>query len=121
MTSDLVMEGSYNYGLVALSILIAMLGSYATIELAERVSAARDGPRLSWRIGGATAMAIGTWAMHYTGMLAFRLPVPTSYDWPTSVLSFLPSQKCRATGPTWPTISGIPRYSTELTRRRSWP
>jgi PAS domain S-box-containing protein len=91
MTSDLVMAGSYNYGLVALSILIAMLGSYATIDLAGRVRASHGGFRLSWRIGGATAMAIGTWAMHYTGMLAFRLPVPIRYDWPTSLLSFLPS------------------------------
>jgi len=91
MTSDLVMAGSYNYGLVALSILIAMLGSYATIDLAGRVRASHGGSRLSWRIGGATAMAIGTWAMHYTGMLAFRLPVPIRYDWPTSLLSFLPS------------------------------
>jgi NO-binding membrane sensor protein with MHYT domain len=91
MTSDLAMAGSYNYGLVALSILIAMLGSYATIDLAGRVRASHGGSRLSWRIGGATAMAIGTWAMHYTGMLAFRLPVPIRYDWPTSLLSFLPS------------------------------
>lgn len=85
------MVGSYNYGLVALSIVIAMLGSYATIELAARVRANRGEARLSWRIGGALAMAIGTWAMHYTGMLAFRLPVPILYDWPTSLLSFLPS------------------------------
>jgi signal transduction histidine kinase len=91
MTSDLVMAGSYNYGLVALSILIAMLGSYATIDLSGRVKASHGGSRLSWRIGGATAMAIGTWAMHYTGMLAFRLPVPIRYDWPTALLSFLPS------------------------------
>lgn len=90
-SSDLVMVGSYNYGLVALSILIAMLGSYATIDLAERVKANHGESRLFWRIGGATAMAIGTWAMHYTGMLAFRLPVLTLYDWPTSLLSFLPS------------------------------
>ena len=32
-SSDLVMTGHYDYGLVALSILIAMLGSYATVEL----------------------------------------------------------------------------------------
>jgi PAS domain S-box-containing protein len=91
MTLDLAMAGSYNYGLVALSILIAMLGSYATIDLAGRVKASHGGSRLSWRIGGATAMAIGTWAMHYTGMLAFSLPVPIRYDWPTALLSFLPS------------------------------
>lgn len=90
-SSDLVMVGSYNYGLVALSILIAMLASYATIDLAGRVRATYGGARLFWQIGGAVAMAIGTWAMHYTGMLAFRLPVPIRYDWPTSALSFLPS------------------------------
>jgi PAS domain S-box-containing protein len=90
-SSELIMAGSYNYGLVALSILIAILGSYATINLAGRVKASHGGSRLYWRIGGATAMAIGTWAMHYTGMLAFRLPVPVLYDWPTSFLSFLPS------------------------------
>lgn len=85
------MAGSYNYGLVALSILIAMLGSYATINLAGRVKASHGGPRLAWRIGGATAMAIGTWAMHFTGMVAFSLPVPIGYHWPTALLSFLPS------------------------------
>jgi len=85
------MSGSYNYGLVALSILIAMLGSCATINLAGRIAANNGAARLSWRIGGATAMAIGTWAMHYTGMLAFRLPIPISYDLPASLISFLPS------------------------------
>lgn len=91
MTPDMVLPGSYNSGLVALSILIAMLGSYATIDLAARVKASHGGSRLSWCIGGALAMAIGTWSMHYTSMLAFRLPVPILYDWPTSLLSFLPS------------------------------
>ena len=29
--------------------------------------------------------------MHYTGMLAFSLPVPVLYHWPTVLLSFLPA------------------------------
>jgi NO-binding membrane sensor protein with MHYT domain len=32
-------------------------------------------------------MGIGIWAMHYVGMLAFSLPVPLEYDWPTVLLS----------------------------------
>jgi NO-binding membrane sensor protein with MHYT domain len=32
-------------------------------------------------------MGIGIWAMHYVGMLAFRLPVPVSYYWPIVLLS----------------------------------
>jgi two-component system, sensor histidine kinase and response regulator len=40
-----------------------------------------------WLCGGATAMGIGIWSMHYVGMLAFRLPIPVQYDWPTVLLS----------------------------------
>jgi hypothetical protein len=32
-------------------------------------------------------MGIGIWSMHYIGMLAFGLPVPIQYDWPTALLS----------------------------------
>ena len=34
-------------------------------------------------------MGFGIWSMHYIGMLAFRLPVPVQYDWPTVLLSLL--------------------------------
>jgi NO-binding membrane sensor protein with MHYT domain len=47
--------------------------------------------RASWLIGGAVAMGISIWSMHYTGMLAFRLPIPMEYDWPTAFLSYLTS------------------------------
>src|ERR1700722_14542773 len=85
------MIGYYDYRLVILSVLIAILGSYCTIELAGRVTAAQGRTRASWLIGGAVAMGISTWSMHYTGMLAFHLPIPIEYDWPTAFLSYLPS------------------------------
>jgi PAS domain S-box-containing protein len=90
-SSDLVMVGSYDYRLVALSVLISMLAAYAARDLAERVTAARGGARLSWLVVGATASGIGTWSMHYTGMLAFSLPVPVEYDWPTVLICLLPA------------------------------
>jgi NO-binding membrane sensor protein with MHYT domain len=34
-------------------------------------------------------MGIGIWAMHFKGMLAFRLPVPVEYHWPTVLASLL--------------------------------
>ena len=34
-------------------------------------------------------MGLGIWSMHYVGMLAFSLPVPVLYDWPTVLLSLL--------------------------------
>ena len=79
--------GSYNYALVALSVLIAIVASYAALDLAGRVTAARDWTRAAWLLGGAGAMGTGIWSMHYIGMLAFILPVPVAYHWPTVLLS----------------------------------
>ena len=81
--------GSYNYALVALSVLIAMFASYAALDLAGRVTAAGGWTRVVWLLGGAGAMGTGIWSMHYIGMLAFVLPVPLAYHWPTVLLSLL--------------------------------
>jgi PAS domain S-box-containing protein len=81
--------GWYDYRLVALSVAIAVLAAYAALDLGGRVTSARGGARLAWLSGGALAMGIGIWAMHYIGMLAFRLPFPVEYDWPMVVLSLL--------------------------------
>jgi PAS domain S-box-containing protein len=81
--------GSYNYALVALSVLIAMFASYAALDLAGRVTAAGGWTRVFWLLGGASAMGTGIWSMHYIGMLAFILPVPVAYHWPTVLLSLL--------------------------------
>src|SRR5216683_3172611 len=79
--------GSYNYALVALSVLIAMFASYAALDLASRVTAAGGWTRAVWLLGGAGAMGTGIWSMHYIGMLAFILPIPVAYHWPTVLLS----------------------------------
>ena len=34
-------------------------------------------------------MGLGIWSMHYIGMLAFSMPMPVLYDWPTVLLSLL--------------------------------
>ncbi len=86
-----VMTGSYDLRLVVLSVFISMLGAYSSVELAERIAAAHGRTRLWWAICGGTASGLGTWSMHYTGMLSFSLPVPVLYDWPTVVISFLPA------------------------------
>lgn len=87
ISSHPVWAGSYDYRLVVLSVVIAVAASYAALDLAGRVTSARGSARGSWLIGGATAMGIGIWSMHYVGMLAFRLPVAVQYDWPTVLVS----------------------------------
>src|SRR5882762_1705432 len=81
--------GSYNDALVALSVFIAMFASYAALDLAGRVTASSGWIRVAWLLGGAAAMGTGIWSMHYIGMLAFVLPIPVAYHWPTVLLSLL--------------------------------
>ena len=81
--------GTYDYRLVALSVVIAFFSSYAALDLTGRVNASRGIARALWLCGGAFSMGFGIWAMHYVGMLAFRLPILVQYDWPTVVVSLL--------------------------------
>ncbi|MDQ1389395.1 MAG: hypothetical protein QOF56_2849, partial [Acidobacteriaceae bacterium] len=87
--SDQTLVGSYDYRLVALSVVIAIVAAYAALDLAGRVTSAQTRVRFVWLTGGSFAMGIGIWSMHYIGMLAFRLPIPVLYDWPTVLLSLL--------------------------------
>jgi NO-binding membrane sensor protein with MHYT domain len=72
-----------------MSVVIAAVASYAALDLAGRITAARGPSRLAWLFGGATAMGIGIWSMHYVGMLAFQLPVRVLYDLPNVLLSLV--------------------------------
>jgi two-component system, sensor histidine kinase and response regulator len=87
--STQVLSGSYNYGLVAVSIFIALFAAYAALDLAGRVSATKGVARASWLVGGAFALGLGIWCMHYVGMEALRLPVRVLYDWPTVFVSMV--------------------------------
>ncbi len=89
VSASAALTGSYDYSEVARSVLIAIFASYAALDLSGRVNAARGRVRLAWLNGGAIAMGIGIWAMHFKGMLAFHLPVPVEYHWPTVLASLL--------------------------------
>lgn len=89
MSGAMMLRGSYDYRLVAVSVTLAVLASYAALDLAGRVTAAHRRSRPAWLISGAISMGLGIWAMHYVGMLAFSLPVPILYHYPTVVLSLL--------------------------------
>src|SRR5260370_35730521 len=55
--------GSYDFRLVALSILIAVFASFAALDLAGRTTVASGRIRLVWLAGGAIAMGVGIWSM----------------------------------------------------------
>ncbi|HEY6250811.1 MAG TPA: MHYT domain-containing protein [Candidatus Angelobacter sp.] len=89
MSESTIINSTYDYRLVALSVLIAILASYTALDLAAHVSSARDRSRRAWLMGGAIAMGTGIWSMHFTGMLAYHLPVPVFYHVPTVALSLV--------------------------------
>jgi PAS domain S-box-containing protein len=82
-----LLTAQYNYGLVALSLTIAVSAAYAALDLAARMTASEGRARVYWLTGGAMSMGIGIWSMHYIGMLALSLPVPVYYDIPTVLIS----------------------------------
>ena len=70
----MVMSGSHDMLLVALSVLIAVAASYTALDLASRVREAGSWLHHGWLMAAALAMGGGIWSMHFVGMLAFSLP-----------------------------------------------
>src|SRR5688500_20249594 len=81
------MTPRYDAVFVILSVIVAMLASFAALDLAGRVRSRSGATRLGWLAGGGTVMGLGIWSMHFVGMLAFHLPVPIGYDVPLMLLS----------------------------------
>src|SRR3981081_3964967 len=85
----MVVTGTYDPHLVALSILVAALASYTALDLGGRVAAARGLARRVWLAGGAITIGGGIWSMHFVAMLAFIMPTPMSYDIGLTTLSLV--------------------------------
>ena len=88
----MVLSGHYSPGLVLLSYLPAAFAAYAALKLADRIIDAEI-PRLRyiWMAIGAIVMGIGIWAMHFIGMLAYKMSMPTYYDPVITLVSILPA------------------------------
>jgi NO-binding membrane sensor protein with MHYT domain/CheY-like chemotaxis protein len=84
-----MLTGYYETPLVLISILVAIVASYSALSLAGRVTESRGRAMLAWTVGGAVAMGSGIWAMHFVGMLAFRLPIPIAFDLKITMVSLL--------------------------------
>jgi PAS domain S-box-containing protein len=84
-----VMPGSYDVCLAGLAFIIAVIASYTALNLAGQVNSASGQSRFKWLVGGAIAMGMGIWSMHFVAMLAFKLPQPVAYDVWMTLLSLL--------------------------------
>src|SRR5260370_5374827 len=83
--------GTYNAGLVVLSVIVATLAAFVALSISGRIVAANSrGAQWAWASAGAMAMGGGIWSMHFIGMLAFSLPCGVTYAPVGTVLSMIP-------------------------------
>ena len=82
------MSGHYDYGLVLVSYLVAVLAGYSALFFGAQLSRAVS-HRTRWLCLGALTMGTGIWTMHFVGMQAHRLELVLSYDLLLTVLSWL--------------------------------
>src|ERR1700736_827135 len=85
----MVLTGTYDPYLVALSVLVASFASYTALGLSGHVGTAQGLARRVWLVAAAITMGGGIWSMHFIGMLAFVMPIPMSYDIRLTTLSLL--------------------------------
>lgn len=85
------MHQHYNYLLVGLSYLVAVLGSFTALQFALGIPLARTpGQRWSSILAAGTAMGGGAiWAMHFVAMLACSMGAQATYDVVLTAISVL--------------------------------
>jgi signal transduction histidine kinase/CheY-like chemotaxis protein len=108
-----MLNGNYDISLVIVSVLVAVFASYTALALAGRVTHSNPAAARWWIAGGAVAMGTGIWAMHFVGMLAFRLPIPLGYDLHITLLSWAIPIVVSALG-LWQVSRARPRWSLQL-------
>lgn len=83
------MMHSHHLSYVAVSILIAIIGSWTALDLHRRVGVHRGSIRLGWLSACAVAMGLSIWSMHFIAMLGLDAGMPVRYDIGLTLSSFL--------------------------------
>ncbi|HEY0665634.1 MAG TPA: EAL domain-containing protein [Gallionella sp.] len=82
---------SWDISLVALSVMVAVVGSFTALTHAQRMRENTGRAAMWWMIIGGITLGTAIWSMHFIGMLAFHLPIPLSYDLRLTLLSVVPA------------------------------
>ncbi|MCT7359285.1 MHYT domain-containing protein [Thalassolituus pacificus] len=105
LSPSMLLVGQYDNWLVLLSLLIAIAASFMALTLA---AAARNTSSVAIQrlhlLTGSAALGVGIWAMHFIGMLAFKLCTTVSYQPGITLLSVLPGVLA-----SWVTLSQLAR------------
>ncbi|WP_101758106.1 MHYT domain-containing protein [Oceanicoccus sp. KOV_DT_Chl] len=89
---NLLVYGTYDSGLVGLSVALAIFASFMmfqNISLAAHINSSLN-RSLAYAAAG-ISQGGGVWSMHFIGMLAFDLCTPVDYDKGLTLLSIAPA------------------------------
>lgn len=86
-----ILTSNYYLPLVMFSIIIAIIASFAALDLSIRIHKTKGIQSFLWLAGGSLAMGLGIWSMHFIAMLAFHLHIPVTYDLTLVILSIFPA------------------------------
>jgi NO-binding membrane sensor protein with MHYT domain len=83
---------SYDWWFILLSYLVISLAAFTGVKTVPLLRTA-DSPmaQAAWLALGSVALGCGIWGMHFIGMLAYRIPIPVSYDLGITAFSFMPA------------------------------
>jgi diguanylate cyclase (GGDEF)-like protein/PAS domain S-box-containing protein len=82
---------SWNFTLVLLSVLVAIVGCFTALTHAQRMRDSVGRIAIAWMLIGGITLGLAIWSMHFIGMLAFHLPIKLNYDLTLTLLSALPA------------------------------
>jgi NO-binding membrane sensor protein with MHYT domain/nitrogen-specific signal transduction histidine kinase len=87
MIDTAILIQTYNPWFVGLSVVVAIIASAASLDVADRIGRSTGWLRSVWTAASGVAMGGGIWAMHFIAMLALSLPVPIAYSVPLTLAS----------------------------------
>lgn len=85
-----VIHGQHNIVLVVLSLLVAALAGLCAFSIVDLTSKTHTNRTVLILLGG-LVLGLGVWGMHFTGMLAFSLPITILYDPEITIISIFPA------------------------------
>jgi two-component system, sporulation sensor kinase E len=71
---------AYNYYLIIISVILAIIYSYTALDLSWRHHVKRKFARIMWLISGALVLGIGIWTANLLSLLAFKSTIDISFQ-----------------------------------------
>ncbi len=88
-SSVAAVEGVYDPSGLLLSVIVSIAASYVAFSMLRRLQSTDGRHRWHWYLGAALTLGVGTWTMHFIGMIALQLPFPVEYHKGLTLLSLL--------------------------------